>query len=31
MNQHVRSEFKFKPTAGVEDQWQFMRSQLLRS
>ncbi|MFQ2541558.1 hypothetical protein ACK30C_18985, partial [Aeromonas caviae] len=28
---HVRSEFKTKPTAGFEDQWQFIRSQLLRS
>ncbi len=24
-------EFKLKPTAGFEDQWQFMRSQLLQS
>ncbi|WP_420920705.1 hypothetical protein [Aeromonas rivipollensis] len=31
MDQDVRSEFKFKPTAGFEDQWQFMRSQLLQS
>ncbi|MGU5664147.1 nucleoid occlusion factor SlmA, partial [Aeromonas sanarellii] len=23
--------FKLKPTAGFEDQWQFMRSQLLQS
>jgi TetR/AcrR family transcriptional regulator len=28
---HVRSEFTFKPTAGFEDQWQFIRSQLLQS
>ena len=27
----VRSEFKIKPTAGFEDQWQFIRSQLLQS
>ncbi|MFM5819504.1 hypothetical protein [Aeromonas sanarellii] len=27
----VRPEFKLKPTAGFEDQWQFMRSQLLQS
>ncbi|MFG0761722.1 MULTISPECIES: hypothetical protein [Aeromonas] len=31
MDQGVRSEFKLKPTAGFEDQWQFMRSQLLQS
>jgi TetR/AcrR family transcriptional regulator len=28
---HVRSEFNIKPTAGFEDQWQFIRSQLLQS
>ncbi|MFQ2637271.1 nucleoid occlusion factor SlmA, partial [Aeromonas caviae] len=26
-----RSEFNIKPTAGFEDQWQFIRSQLLQS
>ncbi|MDX7840484.1 nucleoid occlusion factor SlmA, partial [Aeromonas caviae] len=26
-----RSEFTIKPTAGFEDQWQFIRSQLLQS
>ena len=31
ISQFVRSEFKLKPTAGFEDQWQFMRSQLLQS
>ncbi|WP_422836954.1 hypothetical protein [Aeromonas encheleia] len=31
IDQCVRSEFKLKPTAGFEDQWQFMRSQLLQS
>ncbi|MGE6125581.1 hypothetical protein ACLH0G_12800 [Aeromonas rivipollensis] len=31
MDQDVRSEFKLKPTASFEDQWQFMRSQLLQS
>jgi TetR/AcrR family transcriptional regulator len=28
---HVRSECTIKPTAGFEDQWQFIRSQLLQS
>lgn len=28
---YVHSEFKLKPTAGFEDQWQFIRSQLLQS
>ncbi len=28
---YVRSELKLKPTAGFEDQWQFIRSQLLQS
>jgi TetR/AcrR family transcriptional regulator len=28
---HVRSELTIKPTAGFEDQWQFIRSQLLQS
>jgi len=28
---HVCSELKIKPTAGFEDQWQFIRSQLLQS
>ena len=31
ISQFVRSEFKIKPTAGFEDQWQFIRSQLLQS
>jgi peptide/nickel transport system permease protein len=31
ISQFVRSEFKLKPTAGFEDQWQFIRSQLLQS
>ena len=31
ISQFVRSEFKLKPTARFEDQWQFMRSQLLQS
>lgn len=31
ISQFVRSEFKLKPTAGFEDQWQFLRSQLLQS
>ncbi|MDX7650036.1 nucleoid occlusion factor SlmA, partial [Aeromonas caviae] len=26
-----RSEFTIKPTAGFEDQWQFIRSQQLQS
>ncbi len=28
---YVHSEFKLKLTAGFEDQWQFIRSQLLQS
>ncbi|MFQ2450004.1 hypothetical protein ACW5XE_19780 [Aeromonas caviae] len=28
---HVRSEFTIKPTADFEDQWQFIRNQLLQS
>jgi TetR/AcrR family transcriptional regulator len=31
ISQFVRSEFKLKPTAGFEDQWLFIRSQLLQS
>jgi hypothetical protein len=31
IGQCVRSEFKLKPTAGFEDQWLFIRSQLLQS
>ena len=31
ISQFVRSEFKIKPTAGFEDQWQFIRSQQLQS
>ncbi|EOD56279.1 nucleoid occlusion factor SlmA [Aeromonas molluscorum] len=31
ISQFVRSEFKLKPTADFEDQWQFIRSQLLQS
>ncbi len=29
--QFVRSEFKLKPTAHFEEQWQFIQSQLLQS
>ena len=28
---HVCSELTIKPTAGFEDQWQFIRSQQLQS
>ncbi|MFQ2373489.1 nucleoid occlusion factor SlmA, partial [Aeromonas caviae] len=28
---HVRSELTINPTAGFEDQWQFIRSQQLQS
>ncbi len=28
---YVRSEFKIKPTVWFEDQWQFIRNQLLQS
>ncbi|MDO2949283.1 nucleoid occlusion factor SlmA [Aeromonas simiae] len=31
ISQFVRSEFKHKPTTGFEEQWTFIRSQLLQS